>query len=162
MTDVSPLDDLFRRPGFLFKRCHQVTTAIFAEECREFNITTSQFGALRALQEIPGIDQIALGRLTGLDRSTVGLVIKLLVQRKLIERVVNPRDKRRMNLRLSPSGAKLLTKLRPSTARAQERALSVLPEETRKQMIEIMMRFLEGHNALIDMDAIVSETPPSP
>ena len=44
------LQDMYRRPGFLLKRCHQVSMAIFLHECSEFNLTQSQYGCLRALE----------------------------------------------------------------------------------------------------------------
>jgi hypothetical protein len=44
------LQDMYRRPGFLLKRCHQVSMAIFLDECSEFNLTQSQYGCLRALE----------------------------------------------------------------------------------------------------------------
>jgi len=46
------LQDMYRRPGFLLKRCHQVSMAIFLDECSEFNLTQSQYGCLRALESI--------------------------------------------------------------------------------------------------------------
>ena len=123
------LQDMYRRPGFLLKRCHQISMAVFLDECREFSLTQSQYGCLRALEGYPGIDQIALGRLVGLDRSTAGMVIKTLSERGMIERVVNRRDKRRMRLKLSPAGKRLLVEIAPAAARAQERVLRVLPPE---------------------------------
>src|SRR3972149_8899777 len=104
MAPNHPLEDLYGRPGFLLKRCHQVAAGIFLDECSKFSVTPSQHGCLRALHEYPGIDQIALGRLVGLDRSTVGLVIKTLSERRLIERVIDRADKRRMQLKISVDG----------------------------------------------------------
>ena len=69
------LQNMYRRPGFQLKRCHQVSMAIFLDECSEFNLTQSQYGCLRALEAHPSVDQIALARLVGLDRSTAGIVI---------------------------------------------------------------------------------------
>jgi hypothetical protein len=57
------LQEMYRRPGFLLKRCHQVSMAIFLHECSEFNLTQSQYGCLRALEVYPSVDQIALARL---------------------------------------------------------------------------------------------------
>ena len=64
---TTSLQHVYLRPGFLLKRCHQVTAALFLDHCREFGVTPSQYGALRALEEFPGIDQLAVGRLIGLD-----------------------------------------------------------------------------------------------
>jgi len=156
MAPSHSLEDLYGRPGFLLKRCHQVAAAIFLDECSEFNVTPSQHGCLRALHEYPGIDQIALGRLVGLDRSTAALVIKALSQRKLIERVVNRYDKRRMRLKLSAAGEHLLRAIGPAAARARDRVLRGLPRESRAAFLEMLEVFLAGHDALIDVDDVLA------
>lgn len=156
MTAPSKLDDLYCRPGFLLKRCHQVAAAIFIEECREFNVTSSQFSALYVLHTHPNIDQIALGRLTGLDRSTVGLVIRLLEERKLLERWPNPRDKRRMQLKLSLAGEQLLEEVTPAAQRARERALAVLSPSQQAELMQLLTTFLKLHDATIEAEAILA------
>ena len=153
------LQDMYRRPGFLLKRCHQVSMAIFLDECSEFNLTQSQYGCLRALEAYPSVDQIALARLVGLDRSTAGMVIKTLSARGLIERVVNRNDKRRMRLKLSAAGKRLLISIAPAAARVQDRVLRGLPHGSRAAFLNILQAFLAGHDALIDVDA---KTPPQP
>ena len=156
MAPNHPLEDLYGRPGFLLKRCHQVAAAIFLDECSEFNVTPSQHGCLHALHEFPGIDQIALGRLVGLDRSTAGLVIKALSQRKLIDRVVNRYDKRRMRLKLSADGEHLLRTMEPAAARARDRVLRGLPRESRAAFTDLLKAFLAGHDALINVDEVLA------
>ena len=138
------------------KRCHQVAAAIFLDECSEFNVTPSQHGCLHALHEFPGIDQIALGRLVGLDRSTAGLVIKALNQRKLIDRVVNRYDKRRMRLRLSADGEHLLRAMEAAAARARDRVFRGLPRESRAAFTNLLRAFLAGHDALINVDEVLA------
>ncbi len=133
--------------------------AVFLDECRKFSLTQSQYGCLRALEGYPGIDQIALGRLVGLDRSTAGMVIKMLSERGLIERVVNCRDKRRMRLKLSAAGKQLLIEIAPAAARAQERVLRVLPRESRAVFLDMLKTFLAGHDALIDIDEVLAGVP---
>lgn len=150
-----PLDDMYRRPGFLLKRCHQVAMALFIEECREFGLTPQQFGTLRALCEYPGIDQVALGRLLGTDRTTVALVTRLLSERGAIRRTPNPRDKRRVSLILTAEGERLLEAATPAAARAQEKVLASLPAAMRAPFVGMLETFLEGHGALIDVDKIV-------
>ncbi len=155
MASNQPLEDLYGRPGFLLKCCHQVAAAIFLDECSEFSVTPSQHGCLRALHEFPGIDQIALGRLVGIDRSTAGLVIKALSQRKLIDRVVNRYDKRRMRLKLSADGEQLLRAIGPAAARARDRVLGGLPRQSHAAFINMLRGFLAGHDALINVDDVL-------
>src|ERR1700693_3381352 len=160
MVTSHSLKRMYRRPGFLLKRCHQVAMAIFLDECREFNVTQSQYGCLRALHEFPGIDQIALGRLVGLDRSTAGLVIKTLSERRLIERVINRTDKRRMRLKVSVDGKRLLDDISPAAARAQKRVLNGLPRRLHAVFLDMLESFLAGHGALINVDEVLASSLP--
>jgi DNA-binding MarR family transcriptional regulator len=161
MATSHSLQRMYRRPGFLLKRCHQVAMAIFLEECQAYTITQSQYGCLRALQEYPGIAQIALGRLVGLDRSTAGLVIKALSERKLIERVINRADKRRMRLKISADGKRLLRAIAPVAARAQKRVLKSLPHKLHTVFLDMLESFLAGHGALIQVDEVLASSLPT-
>ncbi len=159
MTSKSRLADMYHRPGFLLKRCHQVAMAIFLEEGRPFNITQSQYGCLRALQAHPGVDQIALGRLVGLDRSTSAMVIRTLSDRGLIRRVVDRRDRRRMRLEVTAPGERLLADIAPAAARAHERVLAGVPRASRAAFLDMLESFLAGHDALIDPDQVLAGLP---
>lgn len=156
MPEIESLAELYLRPGFMVKRLHQVATAIFLEECGRFNMTPSQYQALCALHEHAGIDQRALGKLTGQDRSTVSLVVKLLLDRGLIRRLVNASDKRRTNLRLSELGVQTLREVAPAAKRTQNRLLSALPEGERAGFLELLHTLLETHGARIDPASAVA------
>ena len=140
----------------MVKRLHQVATAMFLEECGSYNMTPSQYQAMCALQEHPGIGQGALGKLTGQDRSTVSLVVQLLLDRGLIRRVVNSSDKRAASLRLSESGVQMLREAAPAARLAQDRFLSALPEGKRAEFLALLHRLLEAHGARIDPASIVT------
>ncbi len=86
---------LYARPGFKLRRAHQIALSVFLEECRAHDVTTTQYGILVALRECPGIDQVGLAQLLGLDRSTTGMVVGLLEARALLKRTQPPEDRRR-------------------------------------------------------------------
>ncbi|MCC6209921.1 MAG: MarR family transcriptional regulator [Burkholderiales bacterium] len=155
MRSATRLQRFHSRPGFLLKRGQQVAAAIFLEECREFGLTSSQYGALCALAEYPGIDQIALGTLAGLDRSTVGLVIRLLSERGLVERYADQRDGRRKRIRLTAAGRRALRQVAPAARRVSGRMLSVLPKAERRRFLLLLGRFLAGHRAVIDVKEVL-------
>jgi DNA-binding MarR family transcriptional regulator len=141
----SRLQELYRRPGFMIRRCHQIAVSIFADECREFDLTTTQYGILYVLSRHSGIDQISLARLLGLDRSTTGMVVARLEERLLLRRAVDPTDKRKRLLELTPAGEKILTRVQPVVRRAQERLFAPFNAEEREMLVVLLDR-------LIDMD----------
>ncbi|MBI2958868.1 MAG: MarR family transcriptional regulator [Betaproteobacteria bacterium] len=156
MAKIESLAELYLRPGFMVKRLHQVATAIFLEECGRYSMTPSQYQALCALSEHTGIDQSALGKLIGQDRSTVSLVVQLLLERGLIRRLADPRDKRRSILSLSESGMQTLREVAPAAKRAQNRLLAALPEEQRAGFLALLRTLLDAHGAEIDPGAVIA------
>ena len=156
MPDIESLDEIYRRPGFMVKRLHQVATALFLDECGRYNMTPSQYQALCAIREHAGIGQSSLGKLTGQDRSTVSLVVQLLLDRGLIRRVVNSSDKRAASLRLSESGMQTLRQVAPAARRAQDRLLSALPAAKRAEFLALLHRLLDAHGAKIDPASVVA------
>jgi hypothetical protein len=66
---------LFRRPGFLVRRLHQIYVAIYFQNCERFGTTPVQSSVMQVLQAQPGMDQIALAREIGVDRTTVSSVL---------------------------------------------------------------------------------------
>ena len=101
----APLDELYRRPGFMIRRAHQISVSLFLEETGELGITNRQYGILLVLKHQPGIDQITVAKLLGLDRSTTGMVLTKLEQAGLVGRVVGAKDRRKRSLALTPAGS---------------------------------------------------------
>src|SRR5690349_10771237 len=139
----SRLQELYRRPGFMIQRCHQIAVAIFADECREFDLTTTQYGILYVLGRSPGVDQISIARLLGLDRSTTGMVVGRLEERQLLRRAVDPADKRKRLLELTPAGDKLLTRIQPVVRKAQERLFAPFSTEERELLVKLLDRLID-------------------
>src|SRR6476659_2410885 len=94
-----PLDQLYRRPGFMIRRAHQIAVSMFLEETGELGITNRQYGIMLVLRHRPGIDQITVAKLLGLDRSTTGMVLTKLEEAGLIGRDVGLTDKRRHTIK---------------------------------------------------------------
>jgi DNA-binding MarR family transcriptional regulator len=134
-------------PGFMLRRAHQIAVGIFAEECGEFDLTTTQHGVLTALRTFPALDQISLGRLLGLDRSTVGTVVKRLEERGLIRREVRGDDKRRRVLHLTAAGERLQDAVGEAAARAHDRLLSAFTPLEGTMLLGLLTKLIEINNA---------------
>ena len=140
------LEDIYRRPGFMIRRAHQIAVAIFLEEARESRITPTQYGVLLILGRRPDIDQNTLARLLGLDRSTAGLVVRKLAERGLIARAMGAGDLRRRELQLTQAGVTLAAGLSRHARRAQQRLLSPLPARERARFLRLLARLTESFN----------------
>jgi DNA-binding MarR family transcriptional regulator len=142
----SPLDALYRRPGVMIRRSHQIAVSIFLEETGALGITNRQYGILLVLKHRPGIDQITVAKLLGLDRSTTGMVLNKLDQEGLVGRLVGANDRRRRSLKLTPAGARMLRRLAAPARRAQERVLSAFTPSERKLFLHLLDKFARAFN----------------
>ena len=137
---------LWKRPGYLVRRLHQVHYALFFEECDGFGITPVQYGLLTILSTNPDSDQITLANALGIDRTNVADVLNRLEQHGLVTRTRSIEDRRMVLARLTPEGERLVEHMHPAMARAQERLLQVLSEEERETFVTTLMRLLEANN----------------
>lgn len=150
---TSDLDSaLYRRPGFMIRRAHQIATSIFVEEAAALEavgargVTTTQFGLLMLLQHCADLDQITASRLLGLDRSTTGMVLNSLEAAGLVERRVGQRDRRQRTLALTPEGHALLAALQAPAARAVERLLAPLDPAERPVLLHLLSKLTGALN----------------
>jgi DNA-binding MarR family transcriptional regulator len=132
------LDD---RPGFLIRRAHQISQSVFIEECSGLDITATQFGVLSVLSRAGELDQIGIARLLGFDRSTTGLVVNLLEERKLVVRSPNPDDRRRHVLRLTAAGEDLRRRAEPLVDRVRARLEGVFTPAQAQTFLKLLDKF---------------------
>ena len=142
----NPLEELYQRPGFLIRRAQQIAVSLFLEETGELGITNTQYGILMVLKERPGIDQISLAKLLGLDRSTTGMVLGKLEKAGLIGRCIGTHDRRRRNLALSPAGEDMLERLAEPARRAQMQVLSPFTAEEQRTFLQLLEKFVGKFN----------------
>ena len=87
-------------PGHLIRRAHQAHTQLWAEVV-PVDITGSQYVILCALAGHGDLDQVSVGRLTSLDRSSVAELASRMARRGLIQRGRDERDRRKRVLRIT-------------------------------------------------------------
>ena len=141
-----PLDALYRRPGVMIRRAHQISVSIFLEETGALGITNRQYGILLVLKAQPGIDQITVAKLLGLDRSTTGMVLSNLEDSGLVGRIVGEKDRRTRSLQLTAAGERMLARLAEPARRAQERVLSAFTPSERKAFLALLEKFNRTFN----------------
>jgi DNA-binding MarR family transcriptional regulator len=142
----NPLEELYRRPGFLIRRVHQIAVSLFVEETGKLGVTNRQYGIMFVLKHRPGIDQISVANLLGLDRSTTGMVLTKLENDGLVSRSVDARDRRRHSLQLTRSGRRLLSELAEPARRAQARLLSVFTSHEQTLFLQLLDKLTQEFN----------------
>src|SRR5215208_6799170 len=155
-----PLAQLYRRPGFMIRRAHQIAVSMFLEETGELGITNRQYGIMLVLRHQPGIDQITVAKLLGLDRSTTGMVLGKLADAGLVGRVVGARDRRKRSLKLTPAGERMLARLAEPARRAQERVLSAFSARERKMFLDLLEKLARAFNDTTRVPQVVQQASP--
>lgn len=142
------LDAVFDMPGHLLRRCHQIAVAIFFDECEALDITPPQFVTLAALARHGPLDKAALGGVAALDRTTVAVVVKNLMQRGLVELRSSTSDRRAKIVAITSAGERMLDAARDAVDTAQDRMLGPLTLREREQFIRLLGKFARENNAL--------------
>lgn len=139
---------LYRLPGHLIRRCHQISVALFFEECAGFDITPQQYAALCALAANDGVDQITLAGLAAFNRTTAGEIVERMETAGLVRRRNSTRDRRMKNIFITDTGRRLLADVHDSVMRVQERLLTPLQPAERAGFIELLARIADENNEL--------------
>ena len=141
------LNELYRRPGFLLRRAHQISVALFLEEAAGLGLTTTQYGAMVVLRARGSLDQVGIATLVGIDRSTTALVVSKLEDAGYIERRDDDIDKRRKVITLSRAGHAMLDRVAQPAQRARERALEAFSAKDAAKFLGLLERFVGAFNA---------------
>lgn len=142
-TSSSPppsLSRLYARPGFLLRRAHQISAAVFEDECRQVGLTPAQFGVLTVLSAQPGLGQSSLARALGFDKVTVLRVLRGLESRGLVTRKPAPDNKRNICAALTADGAALLAQAQRPAEKAYRRLMAPLAEEQQEQLLSLLQQ----------------------
>lgn len=141
------LNDMYRRPGFLLRRAHQISSAVFETACADAGLTQAQYGALVILATSDGIDQTRLARALGFDKVTLLRVLRGLEERGLVVRCVSPTSRKHLALSLTPAGVALLEAAEEPAARAYETLMSAFSEEDGARFITLLEQMVQTKGA---------------
>lgn len=141
-----PLRQAHELPGHLLRRCHQISVALFFARCRGFDLTPLQYIALAALEERGPLDQVSLGGLAALDRTTISVVIKKLEERGLVVRRRSDEDRRSIIVEITEPGVRLRREVEPAVLKAQAETVAPLDPAERAELVRLLSKLAEGNN----------------
>jgi DNA-binding MarR family transcriptional regulator len=149
-----------QRPGFLLRRTHQISAAVFEDECRaSVGLTPAQYGVLTVLRASePGLDQTRLARALAFDKVTVLRVLRGLESRGLVQRTPAPASKRNLSVALSPAGEATLEQAQKPAEKAYKRLMGPLSAAQQAQLVELLQQLASG----LEHEARAPFVPPEP
>jgi len=133
---------LRERPTWLISRAYARATGLLQEgfAADGDKLRGYHYRLLAALEERGPASQAALGRGTGIDRSDVTAALVELEERGLVQRSVNPADRRRNVVSITAAGTRRLEELDAVVDTIQERLLAPLSAEERRQFVTLIGR----------------------
>lgn len=105
---------------------------VFAQKkLKEFGykITIDQWLTIKSILENPGISQQEIGEIVFKDNASVTRIIELLVKSGYLEREINPLDRRKSNLKVTPEGESIIEKVQSLVYQNRKTALEGITEE---------------------------------
>lgn len=133
-------------PGLLVRRANQVMNAVWARRVGSV-LTSPQYAVLASVYRAPAVDQVTIGRLASLDRSTLADVLDRLASRGLLVRVRDEADGRRNLVSLTKKGRKLVESLAPLVAEVDRELVECFEEAERDEFLRQFVRLVKHGEA---------------
>lgn len=111
--NVDGLDDVL---GLHIGRVYALLTFQLERDLAPLRLTPKEVSCLWLVNANPGIPQASLARFFGIERSSVNVVIKSLIQRELVRAEQNADDRRIFGLFISDAGIDLLSRAKETVA----------------------------------------------
>lgn len=144
------MKDIQEMPGHLARRFQQIAVAVFLAEAAKsgYDLTPVQYAALAAVSSNPRMDQVTLAGLIAYDRTTITGVVDRLVQKGLLARHENSRDRRARQLKITDAGRRSLRGMTPAVEAAQRIMLAGLTEKEAKELVHLLQKVTTTGNEL--------------
>jgi DNA-binding MarR family transcriptional regulator len=138
--DLGPLDTLV---GFHLRRA----SFVFSPDFRKSKgVPRGMFGILSVVATNPGINQTSLGGALGIDTPNLVPLIDAVVERGLLKRSVDPKDRRSRVLNLTPGGHNQFKKTLALVKRSEDRMLTHLSKSERAILLTLLKRIHVQHS----------------
>ena len=144
--DQAPPGRLEGAPSWLINQASAHSHRLLSERFSAAGARGYHYRLLATLAEHGPASQAELGRRTGIDRSDVVAALNELAGDKLIERSLDPADRRRNIITLTPEGEHHLARLDDVVTRVQEDLCVPLSPAERAELIRLLT-CINGHHA---------------
>ena len=145
-SSQAKLHELYALPDFLLGRCTQISYACLLEVTKPYGLSSGQAGTLFVIALLGPIDQGALRRSVGADRSSVSVIIPTLVEKGLVIKEKDLLDRRRTLVSCTPAGLDLIERAQPDVAVAGKRCFEGLAADTEEKLCGLLTRLIAAHD----------------
>ena len=122
-----------------------------AQRLKSFDLTVPQFMTMRALDQIgQACTMSELAEAALQVSATITGIINRLEERSLVERLLNPADRRSFRVSLTAAGLSLLDDIAQQKRSRLQTYLSHLPVEKRQELLGLLATYLQAMTADLD------------
>lgn len=141
--DIGPTRTCMDTLAHKLHRAAQAADALFEHNLEGIDLTSRQYAVLRALERKRDASQAELVEATGIDRSTLGDIVKRLVERGLLAKRRSRTDGRAYSIQLTRRGEKVLSTVLPVARKVDEHILGQVRPELRSSLLEALSTIAE-------------------
>jgi DNA-binding MarR family transcriptional regulator len=117
-----------------------------------FELTVTQWRVMAVLGRFAPLTASEVGQRTVMDKVAISRAVAGLIDRSLVERVTDRKDRRRASLRLSAQGRAMHARIVPLALAYEERLYEVLSEHERRQFSQLSDRLFAHAQTLRKQD----------
>jgi len=123
----------------------------YEKACGTFmGVTTSQAGTILAFPLTGGMTMHELSKAVNLEISTMTRMVDLLVDKSLVQRETDPKDRRVVRVGLTENGAELRKRLDDALQSFYTKALNDFPKKEQGEIIKNLRRLNEAISASLE------------
>jgi DNA-binding MarR family transcriptional regulator len=147
---LAPVDTTHYGIAHLLRDAQRAMSRALAVRISAFGVSIGQWYFLRALWEEDGLTQRELSHRVGMMEPTTVTALNGMEKKGLVERVRNPRDRRKMNIFLTDKGRSLKDRLMPCEEEVNRLAVEGLSEEHAERLRQDLRHILSRLGDLND------------
>ncbi len=140
--------------GHHVRKAHSYLFQTFTEALAEVGLAPSQYSALLLIGLNPGLSQLALAEVAGIERTTIVPITNRFAKEGWILRTRRPEDRRWYSLNLTPKGEAVLAKARRLVDAHEKQFFKALSASERTQLGALLAR-------IADLNTVESQAPVS-
>jgi DNA-binding MarR family transcriptional regulator len=149
-------DNLDRNWGFLLNDAARLLRKRFDQRARGLGLTRAQWQVLAHVNRQEGLNQTALAEILEIEPITLVRLLDRLEASGLIERRLDPKDRRVRLLYLTEKARPVLVEMQKLGAATREEAMAGLSPEDRERLVETLIAIKSN---LTERDAPVATEP---
>jgi DNA-binding MarR family transcriptional regulator len=138
------LDRLTRHLGYLARRLQRWIFKDFIQTLAPFDLRPAQYSVMTVIHANPGLTQMAIARVLGIERARLVHLIDSLEARDYVERVSSPTDRRSHAIHLTRHGEIAFAKIRALAAEHEQHVVDRVGPETHKALLRLLADFANG------------------